>query len=443
MRRSNANANEHPSRIKLSAHIRTGPTMEPQRNKVCGIDVHKRFLIATIISRDGNKDIQRFSTTLEDLLKFRDWVSDNECEQVAIESTGIYWHPVHAVLEGKVDLIVANAYKIKHTPGRKTDISDSEWIAELCLNGMIEPSRIFPKDDRELRRLTRAREGYVKQMVQEKNKIHHSLDSACIKLASVVSDIFGKSGMYLLNCILEGRDIDEIVEGIPSKRLKKKADQIKEAIKSHLEISQIILIRGSLSLMKSIQERIDELDGEISARVQNRRKNDLAIAMSMPGMGFISATAILAEIGDYTDFDNPEKLAAWCGLVPSLYQSAEKVVLGGITKQGSKHIRRMLIQVAYAISRTKNSKLKRFFLRIQAKKGSKVAAVALARKVLCILYHLLMNQEMYLEEGDKKNMRRKNIVSPSSIEMPIQEMIDCIVRAGYVVTKRDSTRQSG
>ncbi len=416
--------------------------MEPQMNKVCGIDVHKRFLIATILSRDGTKEIQRFSATLEDLLTFRDWLIKNGCEQAAIESTGIYWHPVHAVLEGKIDLIVANAYKIKHTPGRKTDISDSEWIAELCLNGMIEPSRIFPKDDRELRRLTRAREGYVKQMTQEKNKIHHSLDSACIKLASVVSDIFGKSGMYLLNGILEGKDIDEIVEGIPSNRLKKKADQIKEAIKSRLEISQIILIRGSLCLMRSIQERIDELDGEISARIQ-RRKNDLAIAMSIPGMGFISATAILAEIGDYTDFENSEKLAAWCGLVPSLYQSAEKVVLGGITKQGSKHIRRMLIQIAYAISRTKNSKLKRFFLRIQAKKGSKVAAVALARKVLCILHHLLINQEMYQEDEDKKNSRRKTIVSPSSIEMPIQEMIDCIVRAGYVVTKSDSRGRSG
>jgi len=416
--------------------------MEPQMNKVCGIDVHKRFLIATILSRNGTKEIRRFSATLEDLLTFRDWLIENGCEQAAIESTGIYWHPVHAVLEGKIDLIVANAYKIKHTPGRKTDISDSEWIAELCLNGMIEPSRIFPKDDRELRRLTRAREGYVKQMTQEKNKIHHSLDSACIKLASVVSDIFGKSGMYHLNSILEGKDIDEIVEGIPSSRLKKKADQIKEAIKSHLEISQIILIRGSLCLMRSIQERINELDGEISARIQ-RRKNDLAIAMSIPGMGFISATAILAEIGDYTDFENSEKLAAWCGLVPSLYQSAEKVVLGGITKQGSKHIRRMLIQIAYAISRTKKSKLKRFFLRIQAKKGSKVAAVALARKVLCILHHLLINQEMYQEDEDKKNTRRKTIVSPSSIEMPIQEMIDCIVRAGYVVTKSDSRGRSG
>jgi transposase len=173
------------------------------------------------------KDTRSFSVSLEDFLKFRDWVIKNGYEKVAIKSTGIYWHPVHAVLDGKIDLILANAYKIKHTPGRKTDVNDSEWIAELCLNSMIEPFRIFSKDDRELRRLTRAREGYVKQMTQEKNKIHQSFDSACIKLALVVSDIFGKSRMYLLNCVLDGRDIDKIIECISSGRLKRKWMRLK------------------------------------------------------------------------------------------------------------------------------------------------------------------------------------------------------------------------
>ena len=179
--------------------------MELQRNKVCGVDVHKKFLVATNLSRDGIKETKRYRMVIEDLLKFKDWVIENNCEQVAVESTGIYWYPIHAVLEGKIDLIVANAYKIKHTPGRKTDVSDSEWIAELCLNGMIEPSRIFPKEDRELRRLTRARESYVKEITQEKNKIHHALDSSCIKLASVLSDIFGKSGRYYPE-LLDGRE---------------------------------------------------------------------------------------------------------------------------------------------------------------------------------------------------------------------------------------------
>jgi transposase len=144
--------------------------MEKQWNKVCGADIHKKFLIATILSRDGTKIVERFGMTIDDLLRFRNWIMENKCENVAVESTGIYWIPIHAVLEGTIDLIVANAYKIKHTPGRKTDISDSEWLAELCLNGMIEPSRIFPKADRELRGLTRAREGYVDDMAREKNR---------------------------------------------------------------------------------------------------------------------------------------------------------------------------------------------------------------------------------------------------------------------------------
>jgi transposase len=173
--------------------------------------------------------------TLADLLEFKIWVVENQCEQVAVESTGVYWIPIHAVLEGVVDLIVANAYKIKHIPGRKTDQIDSEWLAELCLNGMIEPSRIFPKEDRELRRLTRAREGYVNDMTREKNRIHHALESCGIKLSSVLADVFGKSGQYLLNSLLDGVELEEMIKGIPVKRIRKKADQIREAIRGSLE----------------------------------------------------------------------------------------------------------------------------------------------------------------------------------------------------------------
>jgi transposase len=287
------------------------------------------------------------------------------------------------VLEDAVDLIVANAYKIKHIPGRKSDLIDSEWIAELCLNGMIEPSRIFPKEDRELRRLTRAREGYVTDMTREKNRIHHALESCGIKLSSVLADVFGKSGRYLLNSLLDGVELEEMIKGIPVKSIRKKADQIREAVRGSLETTQIILIRGGLEQIESIQRRIDELEGEIKNRIASRRE-DLKIAMSIPGIGFTSAVTILAEIGDFKDFAKAEQLAAWAGLVPAVYQSNDKLVTGSITKHGSKHIRWILVEVAQAIARTNKSELKRFFRRVQAKKGYNVAAVALARKVLCI-----------------------------------------------------------
>lgn len=255
--------------------------MEKQWNIVCGADIHKKFLIATILSRDGTKITNRFGMTSNDLLNFKNWVIENGCEQVAVESTGTYWVPIHIVLEGSVDFIVGNAYKIKHTPGNKNDLADADWIAELCLNGMIEPSRIFPKADIDLRRLTRIKEGYVNDMTREKNRIHHVLDSCGIKLSSVLTDIFGKAGQAILNGLLEGRTIDAILKGINLKRLKATDEEIREAIKGSLDFTQIFRIRGSLGQMEAIQKRIDEIRKEIKGRIAYR-KEDLKIAMSIP-----------------------------------------------------------------------------------------------------------------------------------------------------------------
>ena len=408
--------------------------MEKQWNIVCGADIHKKFLIATILSRDCTKITKRFGMTLDELLNFKNWVIENGCEQVAVESTGTYWVPIHTVLEGSIGLIVGNAYKIKHTPGNKNDLGDADWIAELCLNGMIEPSRIFPKADRDLRRLTRIREGYVNDMTREKNRIHHALESCGIKLSSVLSDIFGKAGQSILSGLLEGRTIDDILKGVNLKRIKATAEEIREAIKGSLDFTQILLIRGSLEQMEAIQKRINEIRKEIKSRIAYR-KEDLKIAMSIPGVGFTSASTLLAEIGDITDFKKPEQLAAWAGLVPSVYQSAGKLITGSITKHGSRHIRWILVQVARVIARGRNSKLKRFFLRVKSKKGSNVAVVALARKILCILHHLLINREMYKEDGINKKIKIDVGNEFSQREMDLEEMIKYIIRAGYEVRK--------
>ncbi len=167
-------------------------------------------------------------------------------------------------------------------------------------------------------------------------------------------------------------------------------------------------------------------------------KVELEIAMSIPGIAFTSASAILAEIGDYRDFANGEKLAAWCGLTPKVSQSANMLVTGSITKQGSKHVRRMLVQVAHAISRTRNSVLKQFFLKIKAKKRAKKAAVALARKLLCILHHLLINREMYQENGNMKSKPVKFDRTSSPIQMTEQDMISVLSNAGYIIKKMDT-----
>ena len=372
--------------------------MSGKREIACGVDVHNKFIMATILSSDGLKLQNRFETSLEDLLKFKSWLKENGCHKVALESTGNYWLPIYHVLEGHVNFILANAYQIKHIPGRKTDTLDSEWIAELCLKNLITPSRIFTKDHRELRSLTRARESLIKVRTKIKNMVTHELEAACIKLSSVIADVFGKSGRHIVDGLLNGMDLEKILESIPSGRVRKNKEEIRGIIQANLSPSQIFLLRSHLNMIDAITKQIKEIDAKISDQI-SMRNEDMRIALSMPGMGFISASTILAEIGDFRDFSSANKLAAYCGLVPSVYQSAGKLINGHITKHGSPHTRRILIEVAHAIILTKKlSKLKKFFLRIKARRGAKIGIVALARKVLCILYHLLVRRELYRDD---------------------------------------------
>jgi len=225
-----------------------------------------------------------------------------------------------------------------------------------------------------------------------------SLRQHVSKLSSVLSDVFGKSGRHIVEGLLNGMNLEEILEGIPSRKVKAMKEEIRGTIQTNLSSLQIFLIQSHLDTIDAITKRIAEIDSKISDQLSTRNE-DMRIALSMPGMGFVSASTTLAEIGDFRDFSSPDKLAAYCGLVPSVYQSAGKLINGHITKHGSPHIRSMIIEVAHAIIRTKrDSKLKNFFLRIKARRGIKIGVVALARKVPCILYHLLIRQETYHDD---------------------------------------------
>jgi transposase len=411
--------------------------MSGKREIACGVDVHKRFIIATILSTDGLKLQDRFETNLEELLRFKDWLKHNVCHKVAVESTANYWLPIYSILEGSVNFILANAYQIKHIPGRKTDTLDSEWIAELCLKNLISTSRIFPRDRRELRSLTRARESLIKVRTKIKNRITQELEAACIKLSSVLSDIFGKSGRHIIDGLLNGIDLEEILESIPSKRVRANREEIRGIVQANLSSSQIFLLRSHLNTIDALNKQIAEIESKISDQFSSRNE-DLRIALSIPGMGFISACTILAEIGDFREFSSSNKLAAYCGLVPSVYQSAGKMINGHITKHGSPHVRWMIIEVAHAITRSKqDSRLKRFFLRIKARRGIKIAVVALARKVLCLLYHLMINQELYQDDLLSKPKDIKHPRAYPNAPISLDEMIRIITKAGYEVRKMD------
>jgi transposase len=288
-----------------------------------------------------------------------------------------------------------------------------------------------------LRSLTRARESLIKVRTKIKNRITQELEAACIKLSSVLSDIFGKSGRHIIDGLLNGIDLEEILESIPSKRVRANREEIRGIVQANLSSSQIFLLRSHLNTIDALNKQIAEIESKISDQFSSRNE-DLRIALSIPGMGFISACTILAEIGDFREFSSSNKLAAYCGLVPSVYQSAGKMINGHITKHGSPHVRWMIIEVAHAITRSKqDSRLKRFFLRIKARRGIKIAVVALARKVLCLLYHLMINQELYQDDLLSKPKDIKHPRAYPNAPISLDEMIRIITKAGYEVRKMD------
>jgi transposase len=416
--------------------------MNKRRDRVCGADVHKDLIVATITGDDVLPIQENFGTTKSELRKFRNWLIANKCEQVAFEATGIYWMPIYDALNKTIDTIVANPLQIKTIPNDKSDSKDSKRIATLCLNGQIKRSRVFAEEARDLRMMTRARSGYVKSRTQFRNRIHKYLSSSGIKLSSCMDDIFCKSGRYILNCLAEKKPIDEILKGIPSGKIRKKQDLIRAALENGLNDTSRMLLIDALEILDNLESKMEKLSLEVLKGVQQKSK-DLAIIMSIPGIGFVSASVILSEIGNYRDFQTPDQLAKWCGLNPGENESAGKKKKCGITKRGSKHIRVVLVQAAQTISNMGKTKLSRFFQRLVKKKERNVAIIAVARKLICLIYHLLINQELYQEDECRKNRssQDKSCQAPSFQEEHLTDRVAAIVDAFYHL-KEDSRKNA-
>jgi transposase len=401
--------------------------------KACGIDMHQAFLMATMLDLAGTKDTRRFSTCIEDLLNLREWLIDNKCQRVAIESTGVYWIPTYTLLEGKVETIVANPLHIKNIPGRKNDVLDSEWIAEICLNGQIKPSYIPPKEIREIRELTRSHVKLTQARTAFKNRAHKVLSRAGIHISGVISDIFGKSGMIILNGILNGKTIDQTFVEIKNKKMKIKKTELKDSLKGELSQNDIFVIKECLESIKFFDEKIKEFDSKINENLKGMSK-EMKILMSIPGVGFTTAAAIMAEIGNIDVFSKPKKLVGWSGLAPSINESAGKSSNGHITKKGNKFLRTILVLAANSIAIGRPNKLRFFYQRIKGKKGHKKAIVALARKLVSIIHHLLTFKEVYSEEEGKQKQFKLPKFIPVK-DFSIDDMIGILCEAGYSVNK--------
>jgi transposase len=369
----------------------------------CGLDVHQATVVACllIVRKDGKiqKQMRTFGTSTRELLSLRDWLLSEDCTHVAMESTGVYWKPVYAILEGAFQIVVANAQHVKKVPGRKTDVKDAEWIADLLCHGLLRSSFVPPKPIRELRDLTRYRRKLVESQSAERNRLLKLLESANIKLASVASDVFGASGRLMLQALAEGEATPQEMAELAKKKLRNKIPELQLALEGKVEEHHRFLLKLQLDRLKAVEEDLVILEQRIQQKLEPYAAQ-LVLLDEIPGVNWTLAAVIIAEMDvDTSVFASVSQLASWAGVCPGNNESAGKRKSSRVPR-GNIYLKAALVEAANAASRAKGTYLRDKFFRLKARRGYKRAVVAVAHKILVSIYHMLSQQVSYNDLGD-------------------------------------------
>ncbi|WAH36320.1 IS110 family RNA-guided transposase [Alicyclobacillus dauci] len=400
--------------------------MQVVHERCCGLDVHKKKVVGCVITPE-TKEVQTFGTMTDDLESLIEWILGHGCTHVAMESTGVFWKPIFNLLEDKdLEALVVNAQHIKQVPGRKTDVRDAEWIADLLRHGLLKGSYIPDRNQRELRELVRYRKSLIRERANEVNRLQKVLEGANIKLASVASDVVGVSGRAILTELIGGQIDESRLKELVKGRLRNKTAELKRALHG--------VVRPHQQMMLAVQLRhidhLDELIEEVSAEIEQRMRpidEDLRRIQTIPGIGKRTAELILAEIGtDMSRFPSAHHLASWAGMCPGNNESAGKR-RSGKTRKGDPWLREALIEAARGAARTKNTYLSARYHRIAARRGSKRAAVAVGHYMLIIIYHMLVNQTEYEDLGPTYHEERNR-------ERVIRRHLHSLEKLGLTVT---------
>jgi transposase len=372
--------------------------MEVVHKSCCGLDVHKKSIIACIITPKG-KEVKNYSTMTDSLLKLVDDICLNKCTGVAMESTSVYWKPIYNLLEGlELEVMVVNARHIKAVPGRKTDVKDSEWIADLLRHGLLKGSFIPDREDRELRELVRYRKALINERSREINRMQKVLEGANIKLSSVISDINGKSGKKIIEAMISGETDTEKLNSLASDGIRNKGETLKRALKGLMGYHQQEMLLMELKHIEFLNSQIEELSEKISKRMLPF-KEALELLDTIPGVGIRTAEEVLAETGiNMSRWPTAAHLVSWAGLAPGDNESAGKRK-STKTRKGNKHIRAALVESSRTIARLKNTYLGKKYSNIVSRRGGNRAAVAVAREILVSIYHMIKNKQPYIELG--------------------------------------------
>jgi transposase len=376
--------------------------MEAIVERCAGLDIHQATVVACVLigeaGRKPRKEIRTFSTMTRDLEGLRDWLQEMGVTHVGMESTGVYWKPVHAILEGHFTLIVANAHHIRNVPGRKTDVKDAEWIADLIRHGLVKPSFVPPRPIGELRDLVRLRRSMSEALTTERNRTLKLLESAIIKLASVATEVFGVSGMAMLKALVENTATPEAMADLAKGKLRRKLEPLARALEGRLTEHHRFVLAFHLHRMEVIEADLRTLDVRIEEKVepfQAQRR----LLQQIPGVDALIAVTIIAEIGiDMTVFGNAQRLAAWAGVCPGNHESAGKHK-SAATRKGNVHLKTALVTAAVCGTRKKGSYYKDKYHRLRARRGRLRAAMAIAHKILVAAFHLLAKGVPFHELG--------------------------------------------
>jgi len=384
--------------------------MEIEHTHCAGLDVHKKTVVAAIIVPDGQgglrKEVRTFGTMTADLLGLSDWLLSFGVTHVAMESTGEYWKPIYNILEENFEVLLVNARHIKQVPGRKTDVMDAEWIADLLRHGLLRSSFIPPVGQRELRELTRHRTNFVRERASVVNRIQKTLESANIKLASVASNVMGVSGRAMLEAIVAGTTNATEMAGLAKGRLRGKREQLDKALEGRVKPHHRFVLAELLCQVDSLDESIARFDAEIE-KYCHPFEEEVELLDTIPGVAQRIAEVIVSEIGnDMSRFPTADHLAAWAGVAPGNNESAGKRY-SGTTRHGDRALTSALVQAAHAAARTRNTYLSAQYHRLAGRRGKKRAILAVAHSILVISYHIIQRKEPYRDlGGDYFDQRR-------------------------------------
>jgi transposase len=401
--------------------------------RVAGLDVHKASVTACarVPGADGGREehTETFATTVAGLLVLADWLQAHGVTQVAMEATGVYWKPVWAILEDRFDCLLVNAHHVKQVPGRKTDVTDAQWICRLAEAGLLRSSLVPPKPIRTLRNLTRYRKAQIKDRQREAGRLHKLIEDTGIKLDCVASDILGKSGRAMLDALIAGTTDPAVLADLAQGKLRAKLPALRDALQGRFEPEHALIVGRILAHIDYLDESIAELSGAIEQQIAPFGPA-VELLCTIPGIQRRTAEVIIAETGgDMSAFPTAKHLASWAGVCPGNDESAGKRRSGRTTK-GSKWLRAALIEAAKAASRTRDTYLAAQYQRLRVRRGHNKATTAIAHSMLTAAWHMLCTGETYNDPGGDYFTRRDP-------ERQTRRLIAQLERLGHTVTLQE------